>query len=355
MNLNSFRIALTFAGCFLGAGFVSGQELWQFFGAFGLFGLFGLVLSMTLLFFFGVLLMRLSALRGTGECDKLIIRKNNKFLRAFVGVATVFFLLGIAIIMSAGVGALFAQQFSFSPYISSALFCIIVYLLALGGHNRMVYVFSLTVPLLVVFTVIIGILSYIRFPVSNINYVTTDAQVNPFLKVWWLSALTFVSYNLFSSVEILAPLGAVISGKRRMVRGMALGSGLLLLIAICIYFSMYLCSESASKELPMLFVAEKISPALSLIYAVLLFFGMLGTALSSLVGAIHYITEKNSFLNKNKKITTAFVVILIYMFGLFGFGDLIGTVYPICGYFGIAALILMAEHLIHLKIKRKNK
>jgi uncharacterized membrane protein YkvI len=104
-----------------------------------------------------------------------------------------------------------------------------------------------------------------------------------------------------------------------------------------------------SKELPMLFVAEKISPFLSFVYAILLFFGMLGTGLSSLVGAIHYITEKSDVLNTNKKITTAFVVCLIYLFGLFGFGDLIGTIYPICGYFGIVALICMAEHLIHLK------
>ena len=29
-------------GCFLGAGFVSGQELWQYFGCFGIQGILGL-------------------------------------------------------------------------------------------------------------------------------------------------------------------------------------------------------------------------------------------------------------------------------------------------------------------------
>jgi uncharacterized membrane protein YkvI len=166
--------------------------------------------------------------------------------------------------------------------------------------------------------------------------------------------MTFVSYNLFSSVEILAPLGVVIEKKRRMIVGIALGCAILLLIAVCIYFSMYFCPESSAHELPMLYIASRISPYLSFIYAVLLFFGMLGTGLSSLVGAVHFITEKSEFV---KKYDVAFVFLisaLVYFFGLFGFGDLIGTVYPICGYFGIVSLALLTEHLIYLKRKKEN-
>ena len=48
-NLNVRSVALTFAGSFLGAGYVSGQELWQFFGAFGARGLVGVAAAMVLL------------------------------------------------------------------------------------------------------------------------------------------------------------------------------------------------------------------------------------------------------------------------------------------------------------------
>ena len=48
-KIGTLRLALTFAGCFLGAGYVSGQELWQYFGAFGARGLLGLVLAIVLL------------------------------------------------------------------------------------------------------------------------------------------------------------------------------------------------------------------------------------------------------------------------------------------------------------------
>ena len=41
-QIKTFSLAFTYVGCFLGAGFISGQELWQFFGAFGNWGLCGL-------------------------------------------------------------------------------------------------------------------------------------------------------------------------------------------------------------------------------------------------------------------------------------------------------------------------
>ena len=34
---------------------------------------------------------------------------------------------------------------------------------------------------------------------------------------------------------------------------------------------------------------------------------------------------------------------------LFGFGDLIGTVYPVYGYLGMAAMLLVAEHAVHAR------
>ena len=43
-QIKTFSLAFTYVGCFLGAGFISGQELWQFFGAFGNWGYVGFVL-----------------------------------------------------------------------------------------------------------------------------------------------------------------------------------------------------------------------------------------------------------------------------------------------------------------------
>ena len=43
-----FQLAIAFVGVILGAGFVSGQELWQFFACFGKAGFLGFLLSTAL-------------------------------------------------------------------------------------------------------------------------------------------------------------------------------------------------------------------------------------------------------------------------------------------------------------------
>ena len=54
-KLNVFRLGLLFAGCFLGAGYVSGQELRQYFVVYGAKGYLGLLAAVAILCIFGVL------------------------------------------------------------------------------------------------------------------------------------------------------------------------------------------------------------------------------------------------------------------------------------------------------------
>ena len=47
-KLNVFRLGLLFAGCFLGAGYVSGQELRQYFVVYGAKGYLGLLAAVAI-------------------------------------------------------------------------------------------------------------------------------------------------------------------------------------------------------------------------------------------------------------------------------------------------------------------
>ena len=66
---NAGSIGLTFAGSFLGAGYVSGQELWQFFGSFGGGGRLGVLAAMALLAVFG---LAMPVLYFTGLAHSLV-------------------------------------------------------------------------------------------------------------------------------------------------------------------------------------------------------------------------------------------------------------------------------------------
>ena len=94
---------------------------------------------------------------------------------------------------------------------------------------------------------------------------------------------------------------------------------------------------------------------LGIIYAILLLLGMIGTACSSCVAVIHYIVSKKEINRKISSLLSVALCIVVFAFSMFGFGELIGVVYPICGYLGFAVLILMIEHTLYLKHTRKHK
>ena len=127
-QLTPIRLAFVFAGCFLGAGYVSGQELWQFFGAYGLGGYFGIILAIFLLFAYGILILRLAQITDATEMDRMVIPWNAPLLRKLLGILNVVFLFGVAAIMNAGIGALLEQLFGLSYVLGSFVFNLLIYI-----------------------------------------------------------------------------------------------------------------------------------------------------------------------------------------------------------------------------------
>ena len=124
------QLAWTFAGCFLGAGFVSGQELWQFFGCFGVWALPALLLSVGILAALGIILLRLAQETGIEELDRIVIRRNIPWLRKLCAVLQVVFLFGIVTIMIAAAGALVAQLTGLPSWLGGLAMTVLVAVVA---------------------------------------------------------------------------------------------------------------------------------------------------------------------------------------------------------------------------------
>lgn len=349
-NIGSLKTGFTFAGCLLGAGYVSGQELWQFFGSFGKIGYAGLLLAMVLLAILGYIIMRVAQKSGIREMDRIIISHNLPGLRRIVGTVQTIFIFGIVVIMCAGTGALLQQIFGLPAYIGSAIFCLLVAFLAYRGVTGLVSIMSLLVPILAVFTVIICCIAICRHGVANLTFPQAE-EPNPLLSVWVVAAVTYVTYNLFCGVGILTPLAHLVNSRRQTAKGIFFGVALLWLIASCIFLALACYPQSTAQELPMLSISCGISPALGYIYSLLLLFGMLGAALSNTVAILTYAGQKLKSGNSKRPLLIIVLVAIAWLCSLFGFGDLISVVYPICGYFGCFALLAVVFHYLRLKTK----
>lgn len=349
-KISVFGIAMTFAGCFLGAGYVSGQELWQFFGSFGKGGLAGLILAMVLMFVFGAILLWLTMKTGITEMDAIVIRWDIPWLKNTVGIIETVFLFCVYIIMAAGTASLIEQMLGIPRIIGGGVFCALVVLTSIYGVEGMIRVFSCIVPVLVVCTVLIG--GYIVAKEGFSDVPMTKPVKNPLLTNWILSAGTYVAYNIFGSVGILTPLGLRIDSSKKLVKGLAAGVLLLMLIAGAILSALWAMPEAAGEALPMLTLACNVHAAVGYGYAFLLFCGMFGGSLSAVVALDEYLKQKIRFVAKHRMLVIIIMSVLAWAGSLVGFSELIGTVYPIFGYFGIAALVLIVIHYCKVRKKR---
>lgn len=348
--IGAVSLGLTYAGCFFGAGYVSGNELYEFFGSFGVKGYLGLIFSVVLFWIFGVLLVRNVKLSDKTSFDEVIIIKDYKLPRLIVGAITIFMMFGIYVIMAAGAGALANRVFDIPDAVGCAVFVFVVSIVSFFGINGIVKVFSTIIPLLVVSTLIICGIALYKY---GINFDLPMTNKNPLLINWFFSSITYVSYNMVTLIGTMIPVGKLVNKNSTIFSGIAFGCIAAISIAMGILMAVTSIFGAAQEELPMLDIAFKIGSGFGIIYAILLLLAMFGTSLSSIVALNVYAYEKSPVLNKHKIIFTVLVSVLTFIFSLQGFGNLVNTVYPVFGYIGFIILIIIIVNNIILN--RKNK
>lgn len=352
-RITPLEVATVFTGSFLGAGFLSGQELLQFFGVFGGYGIVGMVLAIAAFVFFSLLVLNIAKKTGRTEFDRVILQPELPWLRAFLSGVFLFFLFDVMVAMIAGAGALLEQVFSLPAVVGNALIAVLVLVVALTGAAGMVAAFNIVVPLLVVAALVIALAAPFRLPVEAVT-ATPFSDGNPLLGNWFFSALSFISYNMMAAVTILVPLSTGMEEKT-VRRGLALGAGLLTLIFAGILLPMLLFRDAVGgAELPMLELAYRVAPALGLVYAVLLLAGMFTAALSSLFAVVTRLQLWAGGRLATRRTTVALCV-LSFLGSIFGFKNVVSFVYPICGYIGFLALAGILHHALVLRKKVSPK
>lgn len=348
-KIKSHNLAFAYAGCYIGAGFLSGQELWQFFGSFGKNGLLGLILALIIQGTIGCIVLFSARKKGDGDFSKIIIEKDNSFVRYVFIFLELFFIFGVVLIMVAGAGSLFETTFKIPNFWASLIFAIVVGIVSCLGLQGLVKVLSTTIPLLTVMTVAISIMALTKYGWPNFDLTPVTGQT-AMLPNFVVSFILFATYNLFCSLGVIVPLGSKVEEKKTSVKGVVIANIVLVLISLSVILPLYAQNDFANKDLPMLEVAKQINPYLFYVYAVLMFMGIFGTALSNGVALLEFASSKSKVINNKKYIFAIPVMLIAFLLSRFGFTTLIGVLYPLSGYVGIVAFIL-----IFINYFKKNK
>lgn len=351
-HTTAFRIGVVYFGCCVGAGYLSGQELFQFFGAKGAFALPSLLLATIAIFLIGSVTLSLARDTGEARMDRLVVWFDCKPLRAIVAAFEIVFLFMIYTLCVAAFGSFLSQLLGISPLWGGLLLSVACSFLSLFGVKGLSRFCSFVVPPLALITVAIALLAVctakdIRFTAVDVGGFLTGA--------WGFDGLTYAVFCLFCALPVLIPLGSTLSGTKTARRGSALGALLIGGVACVILLAIATVPAVAETVFPMLALSLEKSTAFGVIYATLLSIAILSASLSSLCAMSECFMQRFSQKKRVLLPVTALISLTALLLGLFGFRELIGVLYPIFGYIGFIPMGLLLVHAFLFYRKKKKK
>lgn len=353
-DIGIIKMGLTFTGCFLGAGYVSGQELWKYFGSYGKIGFIGLFLAILLLVLITVVIMWIALKSGKASMDEIISPWDSAFLKGFFSWVGIFLFFSVGSIMTAGIGGLFASLLNLPVWTGCLPVSVLAAFVAYKGFDGMVAVFSRSVPFLVVATIAVSIIRISSTGFNGMDF--SEVSVSRMLGPWPLSAVNYMALNIYGSIALIGPLTKrVKGGLKGATLGVTLGGAGLLIMAVLILLSIAGTRGVVEEELPMLEVAKTIGPFAMWIYGVLIFLAMFGVTQSSMVAVVSNLELKGIISGKSKIIAVCVLGLLNFLASLFGFSNLVGYVYPVLGYVELISVVFLLINALKLSRAGRSK
>ena len=339
-----YKIAATYIGTVVGAGFASGQEILQFFAVFGNRGIIGLILVTVLFMIFGFIIMELGYRLKSESHLKIIKYSGGKYIGTLMDYIITFFLFGALTAMLAGSGAMLAQQFGISGVWGNLIMAVATAATVLTGIGGVVNSISFIVPVLLASALGVSIGSVFIKPPS-VEGMQIAAAAGGLMRNWLWAAILYTSYNIILAIAVLGPLGSG-AASRKAIRGGAVIGGLGLGIsAAAIYFALMGNLKALdSIEIPMAFIAGQISRTAQIAYALVLMLEIYTTAVGSLYGFAARIAGADG---RHAALCVLGTTLLAFAASRLGFSNLIRYVYPVAGYAGLTILV----SLLHVKLK----
>ena len=146
--LDSARIAATFAGTIIGAGFASGQELLQFFISYGSIGFSSLLIAGFLFAFFGYRLLALGKQLNLQSYHHLLYYICGKKLGIVLDFLISIFLFGSLCIMLSGTGTVCRDYLDIPFIIGTLLMCVLIIFASFFGIKGIANINLMVIPLL---------------------------------------------------------------------------------------------------------------------------------------------------------------------------------------------------------------
>lgn len=344
----SVQIGGAFVGLIVGGGFASGQEILQFFTSFGYKGLLGGILASIGFMFLGMIILQFGYELKTTSHKEVVYHVTNKFFGFFLDVFITIFLFIITVAMFAGTGAAFHQMFQLHPMIGSVIITFIVFLTLTFDVKQIIQIIGVLTPYLLGIVLLITL--YAVFTVDE-----PIAQLEEIAKAqksaapnWWIGALLYVSYNIGSSIAMLAVIGSSAKNKKIARFGGIMGGFLLGVLILLLNIAMLTkMNHIQDADMPVLKIAIELHPIIGIVMAIVLLCMIYTTAVGSLYAFVVRITSPKQ---KGYLPVLCLSSLLALVGSSIGFTTLVGKAYAAMGYLGFFIVFVLSLRFLKIKI-----
>ena len=338
---------ITFAGAIIafliGSGFATGQEILQYFTSYGWWGIFGTGLVVLVLMTFVCVEFITAGERRRFERPGLVYHYYaGRVLGTFYDYFSILFIFMSYMVMIAGMGALFEQHYELPRAVGGISLAVVAALTVSFGLHRLIEVIGKIGPLIVVIAIGLGLSAIIRDPagIPEGHHLRDQLELTTASSNWFLAALSYVGFCMLWLAAFLAAMGRTAGNRREATLGGVLGA--VAFSVACIVAALGLLANLAQvngTEIPMLYLAENISPLLANGFSIIILAGIFTTAVPLLwtVCARFFPDGTPAF----RGATVALAALGAVLGLLAPFSTMVNIVYVINGYVGVLLLVLM--------------
>lgn len=352
-----FLIGSALIGIIVGAGFASGQEILQYFTSFGKLGIFAAIVSTMLFSYIGMVLVWLGS-KFKAQSHNDVIHKLTggtlfgKVLAWVIDIVLIIALFGFGVVMLAGGGSNFEQQFGIPAVLGTLLMVLLVFLFGMLRVDNVVKVIGNITPLLIIAILVVAV--YCLFTMSGTFTELTDIAKEHTSAVpnWFISGVNYVSLN----ISLGATMAIVMGGSEKNPKVAAWGGffgGFVLGIMIMIsHFAILSKIETVGDlPMPMLGLVNDISPILGVLMSIIIYLMIFNTCLGMFYSLATRFTTPET---KQFKIFYILAILIGFAVSFAGFTDLMSLFYPFIGYLGLVLIVVLIYAPFKVKRLEKN-
>lgn len=324
------QLVATYIGAVIGAGFASGQEILQFFILFGYRGLLGVVMATLLFAYLGAMVLYLSIKLQAGSYRQLLSYLLGPWAGRFMDMVSLLMLVGGLGVMLSGSGAVVQEYLGMPQWVGVGLAVLAILFVILHGLTGLLTVNVLLVPLkLAAVCLIAGLALANKGLPAELPFINQQGVGGH----WLWSSMLYVSFNMIVPVAVLASMGRSIDKKTGISAGILGGLGLGAAVAMVTLAGLAFYPQVTNYEVPMLFMASSINPALRPVFALLIWVAILTTAIANAHGFASRLAPEGG---KRYRLFGFAVCLAVLPLTYFDFSFLVRLLYPLFGYAGMA-------------------